>query len=59
MKITTEDYVLSLIIIVVAASVCFGYTVGYQSGQVDALKGKQHYHLLTNSVSNITWEKNP
>ncbi len=40
---------------------CFGIwlgaEIGYQSGQVDALKGEQHFKFVTNTVQNVTWQK--
>ncbi len=34
-----------------------GFEIGYESGQLDALVGKQHFHLVTNTVSSVTWQK--
>ena len=33
------------------------FTIGYQSGQIDALSGKQHFKFITNNVpAVVTWQ---
>ncbi len=33
--------------------------IGYESGQVDALVGKQSLELVTNTLEKVTWHKIP
>ena len=58
MKISVLEFICMVVLIGTVVTGYNGYNVGYQSGQVDSLIGKQNLHLLTNTVSTATWEYN-
>lgn len=43
------------LVVIVLVGVC-GYKIGYVTGQLDALDGKQKVHYVTNTVEKVTWQ---
>lgn len=61
MKQETSDSILKAVYVVVVVVIVFiawvAGLIGYQSGQIDALNGKQGFKMVTNTVSKVTWER--